>query len=198
MPNGVSDSNDTFSRLRGNDTKPIYSECIKAIRGSYVDKDVFHLERDSTIPSYFMITQCFGNNASDLAVKKCHHPSGNEFEATVPVTSLVTRRIYWNTHCARCNNDGNNIVPWNSTVRFGPRREKTCLKRFANNKGADQPAHPRSLISAFVICFLESTICKLAICEISIFLLFSVAEVTGFGLALSEIPKTGFLATRPI
>ena len=24
----------------------------------------------------------------------------------------------------------------------------------ANNKGADQPAHPRSLISAFVICFL--------------------------------------------
>ena len=39
---------------------------------------------------------------------------------------------------------------------------------FANNTGADQPAHPRSLISAFVIRFFESTICKLATGEISI------------------------------
>ena len=30
----------------------------------------------------------------------------------------------------------------------GPQCEKTCLRRFANNKGADQPAHPRRLISA--------------------------------------------------
>ena len=36
---------------------------------------------------------------------------------------------------------------------YGPRREKTCLRGFANNKGADQPAHPRRLISAFVISF---------------------------------------------
>ena len=36
---------------------------------------------------------------------------------------------------------------------FGPRREKTCLRGFANNTGADQPAHTRSLISAFVIRF---------------------------------------------
>ena len=49
---------------------------------------------------------------------------------------------------------------------FGPRREKTCLRGFANNTGADQPAHPRSLISAFVIRFLESTICTLATGEI--------------------------------
>ena len=51
----------------------------------------------------------------------------------------------------------------------GPRREKTCLRGFANNTGADQPAHPRSLISAFVIRFFESIICKLAAGEISIF-----------------------------
>ena len=41
-----------------------------------------------------------------------------------------------------------------------------------NNTGADQPAHPHSLISAFVIRFLESlesTICNLATGEISIF-----------------------------
>ena len=40
---------------------------------------------------------------------------------------------------------------------------------FANNTCADQPAHPRSLISTFVIRFLESIICKLATSEISIF-----------------------------
>ena len=52
---------------------------------------------------------------------------------------------------------------------IGSRREKTCLQRFAKNTGADQPAHPRSLISAFVIRFLERTISKLATSEISIF-----------------------------
>ena len=35
----------------------------------------------------------------------------------------------------------------------GPRRKKTCLRGFANNKGADQHAHPRRLISAIVIRF---------------------------------------------
>ena len=53
---------------------------------------------------------------------------------------------------------------------------------FVNNKGADQPAHPRSLISAFVFRSLESIISKL-----------SVAKETGLSLALSKTPKTGFL-----
>ena len=48
-------------------------------------------------------------------------------------------------------------------------REKTCLRGFANNTGADQPAHPCSLISTFVIRFLERIIFKLATGEISIF-----------------------------
>ena len=30
-----------------------------------------------------------------------------------------------------------------------------------NNKGADMPAHPRSLINAFVVRFVESIISKL-------------------------------------
>ena len=38
-----------------------------------------------------------------------------------------------------------------------------------NNNGPDQPAHPRRLISAFVICFLERIISKLATSEISVF-----------------------------
>ena len=51
----------------------------------------------------------------------------------------------------------------------GPRRVKTCLRGFGKKKGADQPAHPRSLISAFVIGLLESIISGLATSEISIF-----------------------------
>ena len=74
-------------------------------------------------------------------------------------------------------------------VLNGPQREKTCLRGFANNTGADQPAHPPSLISAFVIRFLKSIICKLATGEISIFELVSVAEETGLKLALTDTPK---------
>ena len=52
----------------------------------------------------------------------------------------------------------------------GPRREKTCLREFVNNTGADQPGHPGSLISAFVIrVVLESTISKLGTSEVSVF-----------------------------
>ena len=83
-------------------------------------------------------------------------------------------------------------------IIIGPRREKTCLRGFANSTGADQPAHSRSLISAFVICVLKSIICNLASNYILLFWQVSVAEETGLKLALSETPKTNFLATRPI
>ena len=85
------------------------------------------------------------------------------------------------------------------TLLYGLRREKTCVREFANNKGADQPAPPLcSLISALVIPFLESTISKLATSEISIFYIVPVAEQAGLNLTLSKTPKTGFVATRPI
>ena len=41
---------------------------------------------------------------------------------------------------------------------FGPGHTKMCLMPYANNKGADQPAHPRSLISTFVVRCLDSMI----------------------------------------
>ena len=50
----------------------------------------------------------------------------------------------------------------------GPHHEKPYLRGFGNNTDADQPAHPHGLFSAFVIRFLESTVCKLATGEISI------------------------------
>ena len=67
---------------------------------------------------------------------------------------------------------------------------------YANNKGADQPAHLRSLISAFVVRYLDSIIPILAKSKISRLQLVSVVEQAGLSLTWSETPKTGFLVTR--
>ena len=48
-----------------------------------------------------------------------------------------------------------------------PGHEKKCLMSYANNKGVDQAAHPRSLISAFVVHYLDSIISLDSIAEIS-------------------------------
>ena len=66
---------------------------------------------------------------------------------------------------------------------------------YANNKGADQPVHPRSLISTFVDRCLDSIIPLLAIAEISRPYPVSVAEQAGLSLNWSQTPKTGFLVT---
>ena len=71
---------------------------------------------------------------------------------------------------------------------YGPGHAKTCLMPYANNKGADQHAHPRSLISTFVVRCLDSMICILAISNNSRFLLVSVAEQAGLNLTWSKIP----------
>ena len=52
---------------------------------------------------------------------------------------------------------------------YGPQCKKTCLWGLANTKCIDQPVHPHSLISTFVIRLLESIISKLATDEISLF-----------------------------
>ena len=52
---------------------------------------------------------------------------------------------------------------------IGPGHAKTCLMPYANNKSADQPAHPRSLISTLVVRWLDSMICMLAISKVSRF-----------------------------
>ena len=67
------------------------------------------------------------------------------------------------------------------------RHVKTCLMPFVNNKGADQPAHPRSLISTCLFAAKTN-----AETRISMLQLFSVAEEAGLNLIWSEIPKTHF------
>ena len=71
-----------------------------------------------------------------------------------------------------------NKGPWfhlSSSLSNEPRHEKTWLIPNVNNKGADQPAHPRSLISTFVVHCLDSIIPVLAKSKISGLYLASVA-----------------------
>ena len=72
----------------------------------------------------------------------------------------------------------------------GPRCEKTCLRGMRDNKVADQPAHPRRLIGAFVFHVSESIIFKLATSINSFFKQISEAEETGFESHFIETPKT--------
>ena len=67
-----------------------------------------------------------------------------------------------------------------------------CLMSYANNKGADQPVHPRSLISAFVVRCLDSVMSLVSVIKISSLMLVSVAELTGLSLTCSETPEDTF------
>ena len=66
---------------------------------------------------------------------------------------------------------------------------------YANNKGADQPAHPCSLISAFVVRCLDSIIAILVKSKISRLWLVSVPKQGGLSPTWSKTPKTGFPMT---
>ena len=63
----------------------------------------------------------------------------------------------------------------------------------ANNKGADQLAHPCSLISIFVVCCVDSIIPPVSVSEISSLHLTPEAEQADLSLPWWQTPKTGFL-----
>ena len=63
---------------------------------------------------------------------------------------------------------------------------------YANNEGTDQPAHPRNLISTFVVRCLDSIIPLVSISEISNLYLASVAAQADLSLPWSQTPKTVF------
>ena len=67
-----------------------------------------------------------------------------------------------------------------------------CLMPYANNKDADQPAHPHSLINTFVVHCLDNIMYILAICKVSRLELASVADQAGLSLTWSKISKDTF------
>ena len=63
---------------------------------------------------------------------------------------------------------------------------------YSNNKGADQPAHPSSLISAFVVRSLVNVMSLVSVTKISNLILASVAEQASLSLTWSETPEGTF------
>ena len=78
------------------------------------------------------------------------------------------------------------------SVIFELGHENMRLTSYANNKDADQPAHPRSLISAFVVRCLDSVMSLLSVTKISSLKLAPVAEQANLSLAWSETPEDTF------
>ena len=72
----------------------------------------------------------------------------------------------------RWMSDDNLEINYLSRAIFKPGYEKMCLVSYANNKGADQPAHPRSLINAFVVHCLDSIISLDSIADMTILMSF--------------------------
>ena len=72
------------------------------------------------------------------------------------------------------------------SLRYEPHPQENLFMPYANNNGADQPAHACSLISTFVVRCLDSII-----------LLVSISEISGLYLAFvgSHMAETGFLMT---
>ena len=66
------------------------------------------------------------------------------------------------------------------------------LTSYANNKGADQPAHLHSLISAFVVRCLDSLIPILAMSKVSRLWLLPIAKQACLSLTWSQIPEDIF------
>ena len=77
-------------------------------------------------------------------------------------------------------------------ILFEPGHEKMCLMPYANKKGADQPAHPRSLISTFVVRCQDKMISLVFIFEISRFYQVSVAEQISLCRVWLETPEDTF------
>ena len=63
---------------------------------------------------------------------------------------------------------------------------------YATNKSADQPAHPRSIISAFVVRCVYDLISKLVKPKIARLHLVSIVEHVGLSLTLSQTPEGRF------
>ena len=90
---------------------------------------------------------------------------GNDVDIFATFTNTNSSRPYHFVIATVTSTPGNDIKE--ATKRASSRQNLSS--GVCENTGADQPAHPRRLISAFVIRFLESTICKLGKGEISIF-----------------------------
>ena len=110
-------------------------------------------------------------------------------------TCLLLYCSYWTISNAFEIHADNNYLAEKKTyvlIPSEPGHEKMCLMPYANNKGVDQPAHLGSLISAFVVCCLDSVMSLDSVMKISSLMLASVAEQASLNPTCSKIPEDTF------
>ena len=108
----------------------------------------------------------------------------------------IIQKIFTDLKCP-CKKKCANKEQWCKKPKtFEPGHEKMCLMPYANNKGTDQPAHPCSLISAFVVRCLDSIMSLNSIAQISRLLLAFVAAQAGLCLAWSETPVSWLIYNK--
>ena len=145
-----------------------------ALSSSVVSR--FHLKKHflNTIALWMMVAEVLFMNTL-MAVANCETIKNN-----ANFLCLFTMEEAWSI-----GRDNNWAASWENL--FMP---------YANNKGADKPAHPRSLISTFVVRCLDSTTPLVSISKISsLYLAAAVAAKAGLSFTLLQTLKTGFLVT---
>lgn len=104
----------------------VKTECIAVFVMSYYNS--FGL--GSNFRRYFMVTHCYKNKSDIITARTCENPDASNLNETGPVTSVKTGKTYWNIHRAICNYDENDILNWNSIVRF-----KGTIVYYSNDPG---------------------------------------------------------------
>ena len=122
------------------------------------------------IKRYLVLEPKFGHFESGLLTQVLLYPKKTLYQGIEPLRWQNYKMIQYMKQWIGepCRTSICKTQLWH-TLPYGPHCEKTCLWGVAKNTGANQIAHPHSLISAFVIRFLESFRCKLDTGEISIF-----------------------------
>ena len=114
-------------------------------------------------------------NGWACAVKNCHDGMLEDTNSLDAVQ--LCSNLFWTTVVNSC------FLFWTTPIWA---TWENLFMPYANNKGANQPAHPRNLISAFIVHCLDSTIPLLVIAEISRPQLVSEAEQAGLSLTWSK------------
>ena len=102
-----------------------------------------------------------GGGGSDLSSLKLCCLFSLQYSCILFWQVLCTNSVFAYAHIVMCRSNYCYVWWCRLDLQWTLTQENLSLG-FANNKGADQPAHQRRLIGAFVISFLESIIFKLA------------------------------------
>ena len=179
--------------VQGNSSQHIEHDCHLTLNARFCVRCVFPW---STWFTHFILTAlltCFSVFCSSYIPPRIFFPKISNIEhklyphITIICGNLILQYLGFTFPIHRCLSQ-----QLAHLKKHEPGHEKMCLMSYANNKGADQPAYPRSLISAFVLRCLDSIISLESIVEMSRLSLASVAAQAGLSLFWSETPEDTF------